>query len=155
MQVGMPSVNPNGRPSGIIHTLKDRQNHFLETLTRGEILALAVDEQRLNHEYRAFDAQVILGLAETLLATPEGKLDPRAARNDLYDRNLGKASQPIDAAVKVTHEVDNAQLARQLAFIMAEQDAQGIVIDGNSTPVLVDAAGNEAVEESPAQPDTP
>jgi hypothetical protein len=78
-----------------------------------------------------------------------------AYMQEICDRAYGKSTQSIDAAVKVTHEVDNAQLARQLAFIMAEQDAQGIVIEGNSTPVLVDAAGNEAVEESPARPESP
>ena len=96
MQVGMPSVNPNGRPPGIIHTLSDRRNRFLAELTRGEILALAKDKERLDREYKAFDAQVIMGLAETLMDIPEGAEDPSAAREKLYDREIGKASQQVN-----------------------------------------------------------
>ena len=111
-------MNPHGRPKGIIHTLKDRQNRFLETLSRGEILALADDEQRLNTEYKAFDAQVILGLAETLRKTPDDKLDPMRARENLYDRNLGKSTQQVEQAVTVKHEMDLDEYARQTAFLL-------------------------------------
>ena len=95
MIVGGPPVNPKGRPPGIIHSLSERRNRFLAELTGGEILALAADKERLNNEYKAFDAQVILGLAETLMDIPEAKLDPSAAREKMYDRELGKSAQTV------------------------------------------------------------
>ena len=90
------SGNPAGRPPGIIHTLSDRRNSFLAELTRGEILALAADKERLDREYKAFDAQVIMGLAETLMDIPDGAERPTEAREKLYDREIGKAAQPVN-----------------------------------------------------------
>jgi hypothetical protein len=89
------SGNPKGRPPGVFHTLSDKRSHFLTTLSRAEILAIAKDEKRLD-EYTAFEAQVLLGLAETLMDIPEDKLNPSAAREKLYDREIGKAAQPVD-----------------------------------------------------------
>jgi hypothetical protein len=124
MQVGMPSVNPAGRPKGIIHTLSDRRNRFLAELTRGEILALAADKERLDREYKAFDAQVIMGLAETLMDIPDGAEDPSAAREKLYDRELGKAGQKIEVEstaaylqINVTQQILSVMSLEQLEII--------------------------------------
>ena len=37
-----------------------------------------------------------MGLAETLMDIPEGAEDPSAAREKLYDREIGKASQQVN-----------------------------------------------------------
>ena len=109
-----------GRPPGIIHTLSDRRNRFLAELTRGEILALAADKERLDREYKAFDAQVIMGLAETLMDIPDGAEDPSAARERLYDREIGKAAQPVDVKHSGSVAVFTADVSPLIKFIEEE-----------------------------------
>lgn len=98
MKVGMPSVNPKGRPSSSFQNPSDRRAHFLETLSRSEILTTAADDEKLD-EYSSFDAQIIIGLADTLKRTPEEKLDPSHERERFYDRQFGKSQ----ASVNVNH----------------------------------------------------
>jgi len=94
MIAGMPSVNPAGRPKSIFQDLGPRRAHFLETLSRDEILALVDDDTRLG-KYSGFDAQILLGLADTLRKTPEDKLDPGKERERMYDREIGKPPQTV------------------------------------------------------------
>lgn len=117
------SGNPAGRPKGVFHTLSDKRSHFLTTLTRAQILAIAASSEKLD-EYTAFEAQVLLGLAETLMETPENKLDPSAAREKLYDRELGKPGQPLGGGsenpsvqINVTQQILSVMSLEQLEII--------------------------------------
>lgn len=139
MQVGMPSVNPKGRPVGIFHTLGDRRAHFLATLSRGEILALAADDKRLDSEYKAFDAQVIIGLAESLEHTPDDKLDPSKERERLYDRELGKTGLPNGSSttVNLTQVTINISSTNNfLADLAGDGASETICGDVQERPVL-------------------
>ena len=84
-----------GRPKSIFQDLGPRRAHFLETLSRDEILALVDDDTRLG-KYSGFDAQILLSLADTLRKTPEDKLDPGKERERLYDRMVGKPKETIE-----------------------------------------------------------
>lgn len=92
---GMPSVNPKGRPPNVFQSLNDRRAHFLETLSRSEILEIADNDTRLD-EYSSFDSQILLGLADTLKRTPVEMLNPSQERERFYDRTIGKAAQTVD-----------------------------------------------------------
>ena len=128
MIVGKPSVNPLGRPKNIFQDLSPRRAHFMETLSRGEILDIASNDKKLD-KYSSFDAMVLLGLAEALTAIPEEKIDPYRARESLYDRVLGKASQPIDVAINVTLSSRLDKLQNVTCEEM-QNVTNGITIDG-------------------------
>ena len=90
MRVGMPSVNPKGRPSGVFSTFSDTATRLLEELTREQIIAISDDEAELN-KFPPFKCLVIRQLAHALQA---GKNEPQILmdeREKLYDRVMGKA----------------------------------------------------------------
>lgn len=99
MKAGMPSVNPLGRPTSVFQSLSDRRSHWLKTLSRSQILAIADNDEKLD-EYSSFDAQVLMGLAETLRPTPKDKIDPEKARNNLYDREIGRPTNKMELTGK-------------------------------------------------------
>ena len=76
----------------------------MQTLSRGEILAIAADPEKLD-EYSSFDSMVLIGLAEAMQLTPEEKLDPAKARENLYDRELGRATQKTELTGKDGGEI--------------------------------------------------
>ncbi len=119
MQVGMPSVNPKGRPPSVFQSLSDRRSHYMVKLTRSEILAIAASDELLDN-YSSFDAQVLIGLAETMKVTPDEILDPSAAREKLYDREIGKAAQPVDVKHSGSVAVFTADVSPLIKFIEEE-----------------------------------
>lgn len=129
MKRGMPSVNPKGRTAGVFHTLSDTRSRFLETLTRSEILAIAADDEKLD-KYPAFQAQVLVGLAESLQRTPIDKLDPSKERERLYDRELGQINSGEDKSGKDTVVIVLNQLRR----------AVETVAGAGTEPLLIEAS---------------
>ena len=119
MQIGMPSVNPNGRPPSVFAGLSDRRSHYLKTLSRDEIIRIASDDTELN-KVSSFDAMVLIGLAEALKETPEEKLDPSAAREKLYDREIGRAAQNLNVDHTGAVAVFSVNLSPLVAFIEEE-----------------------------------
>lgn len=142
------SGNPKGRPPGVFHTLSDKRSHFLETLSRGQILEIVTDDKKLD-EYTAFEAQVLLGLAETLMETPDNKLDPSAAREKLYDRELGKPGQPLGGGsenpalqVNITQQILAVMTLDQLEAIKKQ-----VLISNSAEPFEAEHAIERAASD--------
>lgn len=81
-----------GRKPSVFQSYGDRASHFLETLTRSQILAIGDDPIALD-KYSSFDALVLEQLANTF-RKPKF-LDPQAERERLFDRANGKAAQSV------------------------------------------------------------
>lgn len=146
MIVGAPSVNPRGKPPSIFQDLPYRREHFLKTLTRSEILTIAASDERLD-EYSSFDAQVLIGLADTLKRTPEEKLDPSHERERLYDRSIGKAAQTVNVDHSGSVTVFSVDVSPLAGFI-EEETARG-------TETIVQAVLPErSVLPAPIRPET-
>lgn len=82
-----------GRKPSVFQSYSDRAGHFLETLTRSQILAIGDDSVALD-KYSSFDALVLEQLANTF-RKPK-LIDPTAERERLFDRANGKANQAVD-----------------------------------------------------------
>lgn len=98
MKVGMPSVNPKGRPSSVFQDYPHRAAHFMENYSRGEIIAISESDDRLD-EHSSFDAMVLMQLGNSLKRIEKEKIDPAQERERLYDRASGKPQ----ASVNVNH----------------------------------------------------
>jgi hypothetical protein len=85
---GMPSVNPKGRNRAVFQDFPQRASHYLEKLSKSEILALASNDEKLD-KLSSFDCLVIMQLAGAL--DRNDKLNLAAERERLYDRVMGKA----------------------------------------------------------------
>lgn len=81
-----------GRKPSIFQGYGDRAEHFLQTLTRSQILALSDDPIKLD-AYSSFDAMILEQLANTF-RKPKFN-DPAMERERLMDRAHGKPKQPL------------------------------------------------------------
>jgi hypothetical protein len=115
------SGNPQGSKPLIFQTLNARREHYLTTLTRQEIIDTAASDAALDL-YSSWDAQVLIGLAETLERTPKNMLNPANERERLYDRTIGKAAQNINVDHTGSIAVFAVDLSPLVAFV-EEEDA--------------------------------
>lgn len=95
MQVGMPSVNPSGRPPGIFQDFNARKSHIMKTLSRSQILALDADPERMGREYSSFDCVVIPHCANLLRNDSKSREFAALERERSLDRDVGKPKQAL------------------------------------------------------------
>lgn len=104
-----------GRPKSVFQDFSPRAGHFLQTLTRSQILTIAASDTEMD-KYSAFDTSVILHLANML----KGKDDQFAAteRERLMDRTTGKPKQALtggdehDMPIRIVTTADADIIAR-------------------------------------------
>lgn len=116
---GEPSPNPQGRPRSVFQDYTPRAAHFLQTLTRSQILAIVSDPKKLD-EYSSFDTIVLEHIANcfALDKNPLTQGFASAERERLMDRTTGKPKQALtggdehDAPIRLLTNSDADIIAR-------------------------------------------
>jgi hypothetical protein len=127
--------NATGRKPSAFSGFSDRASHYLEKLSKAEILALASNDEALE-KISSFDCLVVMQLAAAL--DRNDKLNLAAERERLYDRVIGKPKQSVDIAHSGAIAQVSVDLSATLKFLAnaAATGGQG-AIQGDDSVGLV------------------